>query len=274
MKQIVIIILSLALSVPAFAQNSGLRRLSDREDLLGWEAIGRLVIGRGGLCTGTLIAQDLVLTAGHCVFDTATGARHAPDTIMFQAGFHDGKSVAERTVAQIATDPGFVGNAELTADYIRTDVALLRLDAPIPVSLANPFALHSGNLSGPEISVASYGQGRTEAISRQRACRIISRERGLLRYDCNLTSGSSGSAILAKVGDRGRILSVHSAGGSVGATRIGYGMELPEIVARLKRQLRRDAPRPQGGVKRLQVGSQSGAGRSGTGAKFIRPSGS
>ncbi|MCV2887699.1 trypsin-like serine peptidase [Ruegeria aquimaris] len=273
MRGLLALLLGLCLALPAAAQNSGLRRLTERDDLFGWEAVGRLDIAGTGFCTGTLIAPDMVLTAAHCAFDARTRAHYQPGQITFRAGFRDGKSVAERNVVQIATPDGFIPNAAPSADRIRADVALMRLADPIPTALADPFALHSGDLSGSEISVSSYGRGRAEAISRQRSCQLLWRQAGLMSFDCDVTFGSSGAAILAREGSRGRILSLVSAGTVAEGRPIGFGMELSGTVETLKRQMRRDAPAPQAAIKRLKVGGGL-SGSSGTGPKFLRPGGS
>ncbi|MEM7318989.1 MAG: trypsin-like peptidase domain-containing protein [Pseudomonadota bacterium] len=270
MKRFVILALALAVATPVIAQNSGLRRLTDREDVSGWEGVGRLDLSGRGMCTGTLIAPDLVLTAAHCTFDRSTGHHYPAEDILFRAGYRDGKSVAERRVAQIETLAAFEPNGPVSPERIRVDVALLRLVKPIPTSVADPFVLHEGRVYGDKISVSSYGRGRAEAISRQRTCQIQWREQGLLAFDCNVTFGSSGSAILSRSGSRGRILSVVSAGGTTqDGKQIGYGMELPAVVSQLKQQMRSNAPRPAPRVRRIQAGT----GRNGSGAKFIRPSG-
>ena len=263
----------LCLSIPAtelWAQNSGKRRLTDRDDLYGWEAIGRLDIGDSGFCTGTLIAQDLVLTAAHCALDKATGKPYVPGEVTFRAGLSDGTALAERKVMQIAAHPDFVANAPVSAPRVRLDVALMRLDAPIPYSVADPFALHGGRVAGSEISIASYGRGRSEAITRQRSCQILQRREGLISFNCDITFGTSGSAILAKSGPRWQILSVVSAVVTDGRTKVGYGMELADIVSDLKVILRRDAPQPKAKIRRLQAGSD----KSSSGAKFISSGGS
>ncbi|KIC46271.1 trypsin [Ruegeria sp. ANG-S4] len=258
------------LCTAAQAQLSNQRRLTDRDDLYGWEAIGRLDIGDQGFCTGTLIARDLVLTAAHCALDKATGKHYPPGKVTFRAGLSDGESLADRKVIQIASHPDFVANAPVSAPRVRVDVALMRLEEPIPYSIADPFALYNGRVSGSEISVASYGRGRADAITRQRSCRILQRGQGLISFDCDVTFGSSGSAILAKKGPRWQIFSVVSAGVSDGRRTIGYGMELPEIVSELKAILHRDAPRPTATIRRLQPGTD----RSSSGAKFISAGGS
>ena len=263
------ILLSLSVLATTSHAQSTKRKLTDRDDLYGWEAVGRLDIGSQGFCTGTLIAKDIVLTAAHCALNKSTGQPYAPGEVTFRAGLSNGKALAERKVVQIASHPDFVANGPVSAPRVRVDVALMRLEEPIPHSIADPFAMFSGRVSNNEISVASYGRGRSEAITRQRSCRMLYRQQGLIAFDCDVTFGSSGSAILAKNGSRWQILSVVSAVSFDGRRKVGYGMELPGIVAELKAILRRDAPKPKASIRRLQVGS----GKSDTGAKFISSGG-
>ncbi len=100
------------------------------------EGVGRSVVtivgSRGNFCTGTLIAQRLVLTVAHCVQPGATykiveyGAEKQPQL---------------RDVKAVAIDPGFNMQAML-AHRATADVALLQLEAPpqgkIPAVLGTP----------------------------------------------------------------------------------------------------------------------------------------
>ncbi|WP_293574633.1 trypsin-like serine protease [Phaeobacter sp.] len=251
------------------ADGAGLRRLSDREDLLGWEAVGRLELHDKGYCTGTLIAPDLVLTAAHCVY----GADHQvlqADHVTFRAGLRDGVAIAERRGLQIVVDPAYDPQSSQSSDKIRHDVALIRLKAPIQSGQANAFVLHSGRDYGSEISVTSYGRGRDDAPSRQRDCTLLGERHDILMIDCNVTFGSSGAPIFSQVGSRGRILSLVSAGGRYDGQAVAFGMKLQDRVAELKTLLRRNpVASPDRRIKRIRVGG----GGSASGAKFVRPGG-
>jgi len=251
------------------AQTGNSRRLSNRDDLLGWEAVGRLELAGQGFCTATLIAADLILTAAHCAFDRQTGSLYPAEQITFRAGLRDGVSIADRQVDRIAVHPGFEPQGPPSPERVRHDVALMRLSEPITVAQADPFILYAGGFEGVEVSLASYGQGRADAISRQRACRIVRAVQGLMAFDCDVTFGSSGSAVFARVGNRGRIVSVVSGMMQIDGQKVAIGMALTDIVGDLKQQLRRTPPRSQTAPTRLKIGGW----RRNTGAKFIRPGG-
>lgn len=248
------------------AESTGLRSLDDRGDLLGWEAVGRLDMEDLGYCTATLIAPELVLTAAHCVFDKRTRTVITPDRLTFRAGLRNGISIADRTVTQIAVHDTYLSGGADRLDQVRHDIALLRLAQPITSADADPFILHSGPVRGEQVSVTSYGKGRSEALSRQRQCSIVAQAEKLLAFDCDVTFGSSGAPVFTTPGQRGRIVSIISGGTTMDGRKVALGMELPELVTDLKAQLRAQARQPVAKVRRLTVGSQNS-----TGAKFIKP---
>ncbi|MBY6055989.1 trypsin-like serine protease [Leisingera daeponensis] len=263
-RALILAAVTLAHGAGATAQGSGLRRLTDRDDLFGWEAVGRLELDGQGFCTGTLIAPDLVLTAAHCVYDQEDNLRPV-EQISFRAGLRDGVAIAESQALQIAAHPGYNPRTRLSMENIRHDVALIRLAEPVQSGRADAFALHSGRGYGSDISVTSYGVGRAEALSRQRQCNLMGEHDDVLMIDCNVTFGSSGAPVFSRVGGRGRILALVSGGGSYRGKQVAFGMKLPERVAELKAQLRRNpVAAPDRRIKRIRVGGGTAGG-----AKFV-----
>lgn len=240
---------TVALFVSATGANtSRLIPLTDRDDPYGWEALGRLDTGNS-YCTGVLIASDLVLTAAHCVYEKRTGQLKAADQLQFSVGLRNGNAIASRTGTQVVGHANYAPRGGVSAQNIRYDVAFIKLNKPISTFEAAPFAVHSGIRQDNSVSVVSYGRGQ-----------------GLIAFNCNVNFGSSGAPVFVKEGSRARIVTLVSSGNNTTDGTIAYGMDLPNAIATLKRDLRAIPKAATSGRKRIQMSGE----RSSTGAKFIK----
>lgn len=276
----VLIALLLLAGVATAQENTGLVELITREELRGFEPVGRVDIQNGGFCTGALIAADLVLTAGHCVMNP-DGPVPA-ERITFRAGLAYGSALLEARVQRTIVDGTYRNIDPSTFEMIERDVALLQLAEPIPSALISPYAVGQP-ADGDEVSVVSYARGREEALSWQRVCRVVGRQDRLIAVDCDVTHGSSGAPVLDRSGYRAKIVSMISAGGDYEGETISFGMALPDQVNRLKAALRRGEATSEAQVPASVVGEgapgmpgkppkriTTGAGATG-GAKFVSP---
>jgi secreted trypsin-like serine protease len=109
---------SLIFALPAAAMVGG----APAVDASDFRSEVMILSGRGNLCTGILLAQDLVLTAAHCIEPGLTYKLYELDAER-KPVFHD--------LAKTVVHPQF-SKASFEANRATADLALLKLAAPLP----------------------------------------------------------------------------------------------------------------------------------------------
>jgi len=270
-----VIALSVSFTPHVNAQDTKLESLDTWGSNRGWEGVGLLNIDNMSTCTGAMIRSDLVLTAAHCLVDSKTGERVNPRKVEFRAGWRDGKSIARRTGKFAIVHPDYKGGAgdQLSSANIRNDIALLQLESPIQTTHADPFRVDRGIRAGSEVSVVSYGRGRNDAPSRQRACQIVDYRSGVVAMTCEVVQGSSGSPVFAMRDGQPRIVGVVSALGQLDGSQVSFAMDIQKPFAEIMSDFsagRGVFPQVARAAKRITVGVKNSS-KSVGGARFLRP---
>lgn len=256
-----------ALRGAAIAEESALRSLDTGDASRGWNAVGRLNMGKRSFCTGALIAPNLVLTAAHCLFDAKTGVRINPDEIEFLAGWRNGRAAAYRGIKRAIAHPEYVygGGDKLTR--VSFDLALLELDRPIRMISIPPFETDLSPHKGDEVGVVSYAKDRSEAPSLQEVCHVLNQEEKLLVLSCNVDFGSSGAPIFSIRDGVARVVSVVSSKADYGGAEVALGTSLQGPLIALRATLAAESS-PFQKVDPALRELESGAGNT---AKFVKP---
>lgn len=254
----VLVVLACLVAPFAQAQQSPLVAMQTGDESRGWQAVGRLQLGDRGFCTATLIADDLVLTAAHCLFDKETGARLPLDTIEFRAGWRNGRAEAYRNLRAAVAHPDYIYSGAEDLERVGFDVALLQLDRPVRLPQVKPFPTGPEPDKNASVGVVSYAQDRAEAPSLQKSCDVLDRGGDILVLSCDVDFGASGSPVFEMGADGPRIVSVISAKAESDGRKIALGVGIESALPLLKTALGIGAP---GKVRLL----------SGGGAKFVKP---
>jgi len=251
-------------------QKSALRTMLTGDDSRGWEAVGRLNIAGRSMCTGALIASDLVLTAAHCLFDKASKQQVDATRIEFLAGWRNGRASAYANVKRAVLHPDYSFASDANDIRVRNDIALLQLTRPIHKSSITPFLTGVRPRKGADVGIVSYAHDRAESPSIEESCRVLARQSGTLILSCEVDYGSSGAPVFEMTDGTPRIVSVVSAMAEVSGRKVSLGTSLEKPLEILMQELKAtdgvfSPTRPF--MRRLSTDG----GLDHTGAKFLRP---
>ncbi len=191
-----LLLLLLALSLP-WAAPAPAQEMPPGVGRLNFAGYNRL-----RMCTGALVAPDLVLTAAHCVLD-ADGYARRPDDMVFVAGW-DGRSHAgAAAVAQVEAHPKAFHDGRID---IAHDLALVTLATPLDLPA---LPLGTAPAAGP-FTLLGYPRSAPHRLRRQAGCGGEP-FRDIWRLSCPVERGQSGGPVLFGDGAAQRIVAVLSA---------------------------------------------------------------
>lgn len=213
-----------------------------------WTAIGRLngltAEGEPYICTGTLIADDVVLTNAHCVLDPETG--DLSQALVFLPNLVAGQLARDEDIGRV--EAVYLGTdfSDRNTPPHPDDWAFLQLDRPlgrtygvVGLSIFDSEDLMAAPFEQQLVMVGYSGdfpqEAPGESASAHVGCSIVAeREDEVILHECDTYGGASGGPILALVGGEPRIVALNTAEGSdrdTGAGIINYAVKIERIVA-------------------------------------------
>ncbi|HIK08873.1 MAG TPA: trypsin-like peptidase domain-containing protein [Oscillatoriaceae cyanobacterium M33_DOE_052] len=218
-------------------------RIEMRSRRYPWTTVGRLEIINEdgeilGHCTGTLIAEDIVITNAHCVVSIQDNRLTPPERLQFQPNLINGiaDDVARGEKYIYGTDfPNYMPTS------IGDDWALVKIDKHLgdkygflgwtnKVDFANS---DIRNATAGKMFLAGYAAdfpksnpGATAGVNT--GCSVVDVDSyGRLLHDCDTNPGASGSAIFGKFDEGYYILGVHAGAASdANGNPVNYAMQV------------------------------------------------
>ncbi|KPP82258.1 MAG: putative peptidase [Oceanicaulis sp. HLUCCA04] len=179
-----------------------------------WSVVGTISSDRGGGCTATLVAPDVIVTAAHCI--------HSEDQLyaggVFSTGFAlPGGPRTARVIDHLIDEEWDSERFSQTDEIDGTDWALLRIDEPLGDELGYVGVLDivadrgERETQNARIWQAGYSWDTGSNLSGNEDCRILETYADdTISHDCDTTRGDSGSPFMVHEDGEWQIIATDS----------------------------------------------------------------
>ena len=195
-----------------------------------WVAVGRLEFAGAPICTATLVTENHVLTAAHCLFDPETATALPRERLVFRAGWRNAHGAAFRGVRSVALHPAYSYADPTGSERVRHDLALLTLIRPIRANQVVPLRAARAPAVGDQVSIVTRSSAGPETVARPSPCAVRAVEDGVLVLGCEVTFGMSGAPILVPTQDGPRVVGVVSAKARADGAEVALGTGLETLL--------------------------------------------
>lgn len=191
-----------------------------------WDAVGHVNIGgyrTSGQCTGTLVAPAIVITAAHCVVNSATGRAFPLNDIHFLAAVRSSENKGHSTAECLRFPEGYPlaapgetvprpagGKVPLSA--LAKDAAVIVLNDALDVQ---PALLAENVVPEPglELTHVAYPGDRRFLPVVHNGCRLLDADPPFWFNDCDTHPGSSGGPVFVRESGIYKVAAIQIAAG-------------------------------------------------------------